>query len=69
MGYTEVPLTAAVAPATTSNPTGFDYLAMESGWDYLGVSNTAKKLVSSTYGQPNLFQTGRQIRLKVAYTF
>jgi hypothetical protein len=68
-GYNEVPLTAAVAPSTTSNPTGFDYLAMESGWDYVGVSNSAKKLVSSTYGQPNIFQPGRQIRLKVAFTF
>jgi hypothetical protein len=68
-GYNEVPLTAAVAPSTTSNPTGFDYLAMESGWDYVGVSNSNKKLVSSTYGLPNIFQPGRQIRLKVAFTF
>lgn len=42
---------------------------METGWDYVGVSNTNKKLVSSTYGQPNIFQPGRQIRLKVAFTF
>ncbi len=69
MGYTEIPLTAAVSPTTTSNPFGFDYYAMETGWDYVGVSNTNKKLVSSTYGLPNLFQTGRQIRLKVAFTF
>jgi hypothetical protein len=73
MGYTEVPLTAATYPTTTSNPIGIDWKSMESGWDYVGVSNAnnslGNKIVSSTYGQPNLFQTGRQIRLKVAYTF
>jgi hypothetical protein len=72
-GYNEIPLTAATSPSTTSNPLGFDYHAMETGWDYVGVSNNdpinGKKLVSNTYGQPNLFQTGRQIRLKVAYVF
>lgn len=73
MGYNEVPLTAATSPSTNTNPLGYDYKAMESGWDYVGVSNNdpknGKKLVSSTYGQPSLFQTGRQIRLKIAYTF
>ncbi|HEY4355348.1 MAG TPA: carboxypeptidase regulatory-like domain-containing protein [Acidobacteriaceae bacterium] len=68
-GYTEIPLTAAVYPSTTSNPTGFDFNAMMTGWDYVGVSNSAKRLVSNTYGLPNLFQTGRQVRLKVAYVF
>jgi hypothetical protein len=73
MGYNEVPLTAATYPTTTSNPVGIDWNSMESGWNYVGVSNApnslGNKIVSSTYGQPNLFQTGRQIRLKVAYTF
>ncbi len=68
-GYVEIPLTAAVYPSTTTNPTGFDFYSMESGWDYVGVSNTAKRLVSNTYNLPNLFQTGRQLRLKVAYIF
>jgi Carboxypeptidase regulatory-like domain len=68
-GYTQIPLTAAVYPSTTSNPIGVDWNAMETGWDYVGVSNSSKRLVSSTYGLPNLFQTGRQIRLKLAYTF
>jgi hypothetical protein len=68
-GYNQVPLTAAVYPKTTTNPIGIDWNAMMTGWDYVGVSNTNNKLVSSTYGLPNLYQTGRQIRLKVAYTF
>ncbi len=68
-GYTQVPLTAAVYPQTTSNPIGVDWKAMETNWDYVGVSNSSKRLVSSTYGLPNLFQTGRQIRLKLAFTF
>jgi Carboxypeptidase regulatory-like domain/TonB dependent receptor len=72
-GYNEVPLTAATYPTTTSNPVGIDWKSMESGWDYVGVSNAnnslGNKTVSNTYGQPNIFQPGRQIRLKVAYTF
>jgi len=68
-GYTEIPLTAAVYPSTTTNPTGFDFYSMMTGWDYVGVSNAAKRLASSTYGLPNLFQSGRQMRIKVAYIF
>jgi hypothetical protein len=73
-GYNQVPLTAAVYPYNaTANPLGIDWNAMMSGWDYVGVSNNdpknGNKLVSSTYGLPNLYQSGRQIRLKLAYTF
>lgn len=73
MSYNNIPLTAATYPTTTSNPLSIDYNQMMSGWDYVGVSNNdpknGKKIVSNTYGQPNLFQTGRQIRFKVAYVF
>jgi hypothetical protein len=72
VGYNQVPLTAATYPTTTSNPIGINWQALETGWDYIGTSNTGaqgNKIVSSTYGMPNLYQSGRQIRLKVAYTF
>jgi hypothetical protein len=73
VGYNQVPLTAATYASTSSNPIGIDWNTMMSGWDYVGVSNndpkTGNKIVSSTYGMPNLFQSGRQIRLKVAFTF
>lgn len=72
-GYNEVPLTQAVAPSTTANPTGYDYNAMMRGWDYVAASNSTasygNKTVSSQYGNPNIFQAGRQLRIKVAYTF
>jgi hypothetical protein len=72
VGYNQVPLTAATYPTTTSNPIGIDWQALETGWNYVGTSNTGaqgNKIVSSTYGMPNLYQSGRQLRLKVAYTF
>jgi hypothetical protein len=71
--YNNVPLTAATYPYTTTNPIGIDWNSMMSGWDYVGVSNNdpknGKKIMSTSYGLPNLFQTGRQIQLKVAYIF
>ena len=74
VGYTETPLTAATYPTvpTSVNPTGVNWNSLLTGWDYVGTSNTGaqgNKIVSSTYGLPNLFQGGRQIRLKVAYQF
>jgi hypothetical protein len=73
VGYNQVPLTAATYPTTTANSVGIDWNALETGWDYIGTSNNnptqGKKIVSSTYGLPNLFQSGRQIRLKFAYVF
>ncbi|MDE1176900.1 MAG: carboxypeptidase regulatory-like domain-containing protein [Edaphobacter sp.] len=68
-GYTEVPLTAAVYPNTTANPTGFDFNAMMTGWDYVGVSNTKKNLVASNYALPNIFQTGRQMKILIRFIF
>jgi len=72
LGYTQTPLTAATYPTTTANPTGVDFQSLLTGWDYVGTSNTGaqgNKIVSSTYGLPNLFQGGRQIRMKFAYVF
>jgi carboxypeptidase family protein len=69
-GYNEVPITAATAPPpVTSNPTGFDFLTLTTNFDYTGVMNGKKNILSSTYNQPNLFQSARQLRLKIAYTF
>lgn len=73
VGYNQVPLTAATYPTTTANSVGIDWNALETGWDYIGTSNNnptqGKKIMSSTYGLPNLFQSGRQLRLKFAYVF
>ncbi len=69
-GYNEVPITAATAPpSVTSNPTGFDFLTLTTNFDYTGVINTKKNILASTYNQPNLFQSARQLRFKIAYTF
>jgi hypothetical protein len=69
-GYNEVPITAATAPpAVTSNPTGFDFLTLTSNFNYTGVMNGKKNILSSTYNQPNLFQSARQLRIKIAYQF
>ncbi len=69
-GYNEVPITAATAPpAVTSNPTGFDFLTLTSNFDYTGVMNGKKNILSSTYNQPSLFQSARQLRIKIAYQF
>ncbi|QEE30112.1 TonB-dependent receptor [Terriglobus albidus] len=76
--YNQVPLTAATYPSvsTSTNPTGINFNSLLTGWDYVGVSNNGSgpsnqgnKIVSSSYGLPNLFQSARQIRIKVAYTF
>jgi hypothetical protein len=69
-GYNEVPITAATAPPlVTSNPTGFDFLTLTSNFNYTGVINNKKNILSSTYNQPNLFQSARQLRIKIAYQF
>jgi len=78
-GYNDLPITTAVSiaqAATPANPTGTNYAALLGGFDYVGVSNgvsstgsTGAKIVSNQYGLPNLFQTARQLRFKVAYQF
>ncbi len=73
MGYNEIPLTGATYPISTANPVGTDFKALETGWDYIGTSNNTtsvgRRTVSNLYGNPNLFQAGRQLRIKVAYVF
>lgn len=74
-GYNDVPITTSATITTTSNPTGIDYYALMTGYDYVAVANgstatsTAPKTLSNQYGMPNTFQAARQIRLKVAFTF
>jgi len=80
MAYVEGLTSAAVNLGTpaSSNPSTFDYLKYETGWDYIGAANgnaaglqqTPDKVnFSNQYGRPNIFQAARQIRIKVAYTF
>ena len=52
-----------------NNATTYDYNALMTGFDYIGLSNTAKLWYSARYGLPNQFQLARQVRIKVAYTF
>lgn len=59
----------AVAPTTTSNPTGYDFYSMMTGWNYSAVTNSALKTLNSRYGSPNSFQYARTLRLRIAYTF
>jgi hypothetical protein len=73
------PITTATFPTDKTNPTGYDYKSLTSGWDYVAVSNSAGggpsnavpqlKTVANRYGLPALFQSARQIQLKIAYTF
>jgi len=75
MAYNNIPITTAATISTTANPTGVDYYALMTGYNYTAVANgatptsTAPKILSSQYGQPNVFQSARQIRLKVAFIF
>jgi len=67
--YYNIPLTTATFPTDTSNPTGYDYKSLTTGWNYAAVSNSQSKTVSNRYGAPALFQAARQLRFKIAYTF
>lgn len=84
MGYSELPLTTAASltngTPTAANPSGIDFHDLLGGFDYTKVANgtytstangatSARKILSAQYGLPNLYQTARQIRIKVAYTF
>lgn len=70
-GFNEVPITAATKNKVpvTYNPTGFDFLALTTNFDYTSTINTNGNVLSSTYDKPNLFQSARQLRIKVAYMF
>jgi hypothetical protein len=69
--------TTPIQAATPANPTGYNFLAMMTGWDYLAISNsglgvnanTKPNTLSNRYGQPNMFQGSRTVRLKLKFTF
>lgn len=75
MGYNDLPITTSATITTTANPTGVDYHALMTGYNYTDVANgvtatsNAPKTLSSQYGLPNTFQTARGIRIKVAFIF
>ncbi len=54
---------------TTSNASGVDWKALLTGWDYIAVSNSQKKIVSNRYGLPNLFQPSRTMRFILSFKF
>jgi hypothetical protein len=79
--YYNTPLTTTTYPnqnSTAANPTGFNFQSLLTGWDYVGISNkgvpgvttnNGNKTFSNRYNQPNLFQNGRQVRIRIAYVF
>lgn len=79
MGYNVTPTTTAPNIKTTSNVTQIDYHQLMTGYDYMSEINgtlgtstngaTTPLILSNQYGQPNVFQTARSIRWKIAYTF
>ena len=71
LAFNVVPLAGAatVTVPTTSNPSGVDWKALLTGWDYIGVSNSQKKIVNNLYGQPNLFQGSRTMRFILSFKF
>jgi hypothetical protein len=75
MSYNDLPITSSATIATTSNPTGVDYHALETGFNYVTMMNgttaasTAPKTLSNQYGLPNVFQSARQIRVKLSFVF
>jgi len=54
-------------PGTCGAP-NYDKL-MHSGWNYVAEANTAGSVLNGLYGQPNLWQTGRNMRFKLRFTF
>jgi len=75
MAVYELPTTAAATITTSGNPTGTDYNALMTGFDYTAVANgklansTQPKILSNQYNLPNLFQPARNLRFKVAFIF
>ena len=64
-----------IKPAGYTDPvTVYNYALLEKGYDYKTLANfpgvgTAPVALNAQYGQATGFQTGRQIRLKVKFTF
>jgi hypothetical protein len=56
------------SPGCSSTTINWDAL-MHSGWNYVATANAAGFVRSGTYGLPNLFQAGRNMRFQVKFTF
>ena len=80
MAYNVTPTTSAPNIGTTTNPTGTDYKQLMTGYDYMAEMNGAigtasnngavsPKILSNQYGLPNVFQSARSVRWKLAYVF
>ncbi len=53
-----------------NNPSGIDWKAFFTGWDYIGVTNATPGLrLDPRYGQPVVFQGARNMRFKIKFTF
>jgi hypothetical protein len=69
--YYETPigLTNNALTPKAPNATTYDYYTLMTGFDYIAETNKEGLTMASRYGQPNQFQLGRQVRMKVAYIF
>jgi hypothetical protein len=48
---------------------GFNYASVLKGYDYIGLSNSQARTFSSLYGSPQAWQTPRNVRFQVRFTF
>jgi Carboxypeptidase regulatory-like domain/TonB-dependent Receptor Plug Domain len=63
-------LTPACAAATPADGcAGVDYKSLMTGFNWKGQANADGVVLNSQYGQPSLFQNGRNLRFKLKFTF
>jgi len=64
------PCASCVGGDGVNNPSGIDWKAFFTGWDYIGVTNATSGLrLDPRYGQPVVFQVARNMRFKIKFTF
>ncbi len=65
-----IPPTANPAWDGVNNPSGINWKAFFTGWDYIGITNATPGLrLDPRYGQPVIFQGARNMRFKVKFSF
>jgi hypothetical protein len=53
-----------------NNPSGYNWNAFFTGWDYIAVTNATPGLrLDNRYGQPIIFQGARTMRFKIKFIF
>jgi hypothetical protein len=54
---------------TKANASGYDFLTALNGYDPLARANSQSLVLSSTYGQPFLYQNRRSMRMAIRFIF